>query len=141
MNSKDEAGKGKRKGKAKAVAGYAKRARRELGSMKGLLGASHRDGLDMPSTNDHGSHGMDSVRETIHRGKHILVKTHYDITIDGEAMSTDLSVSDDGSVHYHGLPNYAFASTMDLVRKVIDVSYRDLPADEISTSGKEHRNG
>ena len=130
----------KDKGKSRRDVGdYVKRARRKLGKMKEHLGESHRNGDNMPCGGDHGDHdAMDSVREAVHRGRHIVVKTHYDITIDGKPLGAHLGVSDDGSVHYHGLPNYAFASMMDLVRKVIDASGAELPDDEIGTVVGKH---
>lgn len=88
-----------------------------------------------PGAHDNG-HGMVSVREAMHRGKHIVVKTTYEITIDGEPLAEHVGVANDGSVHYHGLPNYAFRSMIDLVRKVIDASGVELPADEIG-AGKD----
>lgn len=117
---------------------YAERARGELGAMNDRLGGTHPSGGDMSHGGDHGDHPMESVREAIHRGKHIVVKTRYEITVDREPLGSQLGVSDDGSVHYHGLPNYAFASMMDLVRKVIDASGAELPEDKIGTAGGEH---
>ena len=113
------------------VKDYVKRAKSELGPMKEKLGESHRDHADLP--HGHDDHEMVSVREAMHRGKHIVVKTHYEVTIDGEPLGAHLGVSNDGTVHYHGLPNYAFASMMDLVRKVIDASDTNLPEDELGT--------
>ena len=117
---------------------YAERARRELGGMKEDLNATDYGGGGHSSGGDHDDHGMGSVREAMHRGKHIVVKTHYEITVDGEPLGAHLGVSDDGSVHYHGLPNYAFSSMMDLVRKVIDASDVELPDNEIGAPGREH---
>ena len=131
MYEKDE-----RKSKSN-VDRYAERARRKLGAMNDHLGGIHPGAGDMPHGGDNGDHPMGSVREAIHRGKHIVVKTHYEITVDGEPLGAHLGVSDDGSVHYHGLPNYAFASMMDLVRKVIDASGVELPEDEIGMAGGE----
>ena len=115
---------------------YAERARHELGSMKERLGSGHHGGDDMLHGIDR-DHAKSSLREAMHRGRHIVVETHYEITVDGEALLAHLGVSEDGSVHYHGLPNYAFASMMDLVRKVIDASEADLPSDKIGMTRRE----
>ena len=126
---------------------YTERAGSKLGSMKDRLQPSGR-GTEEAAAGasrghaDHGGHGghdpgggMVSVREAMHRGKHIVVKTTYEITIDGEPLAEHVGVANDGSVHYHGLPNYAFRSMIDLVRKVIDASSIELPDDEIGSGG------
>ena len=82
--------------------------------------------------------GMSAVREAMHRGRHIVVKTRYEVTIDGEPLGSHVGVADDGSVHCHGLPNYAFRSMMDLTRQVIDASEVALPADEIGAAREEN---
>lgn len=90
-----------------------------------------------PSPREHGMHGMHgmpgmpghshgqpgtatSVRESMHDGHQIRIETTYRITIDGKPLEGHVDVLDNGSVHYHGLPNYAVASAVDLVRLVID---------------------
>jgi len=66
------------------------------------------------------THGHDSVREIDYKGHHVVVKTTYDVTIDGKPFQADLGVTNGGDVHYHGMPNVAFASALDLVKAVID---------------------
>ena len=71
--------------------------------------------------------GHPSVRTAVHNGHTIEIRTTYDIRIDGEPLEAHVSVSDIGSVHYHGLPNYAEASAVDLMRRVIDAFPDDYP--------------
>jgi hypothetical protein len=71
--------------------------------------------------------GHASVRTAVHNGHTIEIRTTYDISIDGEPLEAHVSVSDNGSVHYHGLPNYAEASAIDLMRRVIDAFPDDYP--------------
>lgn len=66
------------------------------------------------------THGDDSVRELDYKGHHVVVKTTYDVTIDGKPFHAGLGVTNEGDVHYHGMPNVAFASALDLVKAVID---------------------
>ena len=73
------------------------------------------------------------MRNATYRGRHIVIRTRYEIRLDGELLGTHVSVADDGSVHCHGLPNHAFASMLDLVRKIIDESDPALPQDDLST--------
>ncbi len=62
-----------------------------------------------------------SLREADYKGHHITIKTTYQITIDGKLFKGALGVSNTGTVHYHGMPNTAFASALDLIKAVIDV--------------------
>jgi hypothetical protein len=50
------------------------------------------------------------------------------VTIDGEVWDQHVEVLEDGSVTYHGLPQYAVPSAVDLVRRLIDVE-EDTPED------------
>jgi hypothetical protein len=65
-------------------------------------------------------HGATSVRTASHKGHEIVVRTTYEITIDGEPFDASLVVDNAGRVFYHGLPTQDFASTIDLVKKAID---------------------
>jgi hypothetical protein len=64
--------------------------------------------------------GMGSVREAEYRGHRIVIRTSYQIEVDGRPVSGHLEVSDAGRVHYHPLPNLSFGSAVDMVKQVID---------------------
>jgi len=67
-------------------------------------------------------HGESVVsRETDYKGHHIIVRTKYEVEIDGQPLMGHLGVNDLGSVHYHPIPNLSFASALDMVKKIIDV--------------------
>lgn len=71
-----------------------------------------------------GHHGEStSVRAATYRGHEIRVETTYRATIDG-----GLDVLNNGAVHYHGLPQYAVASALDVLRLVIDHFGTEPPA-------------
>ena len=57
-----------------------------------------------------------SIRKTVHCGKQIEVHTTYKILVDGEAIREHVVALEDGTVHYHGLPNYSFLSAVELAR-------------------------
>ena len=78
------------------------------------------EGHEMPG---HGHGAGPSVREFEHRGHRVRIITQYDVTIDGERWEQSMQVHNDGSVTYHGLPQYAVPSAVDLVKAVIDNSY------------------
>lgn len=67
---------------------------------------------------DHGA--IQTVRKDTYRGHEILVRTAYEIEVDGRPVKGHLGVGNDGQVHYHPLPNYSFDSALDLVRQLID---------------------
>jgi hypothetical protein len=64
---------------------------------------------------------MQSVRQTDYKGHRIVVKTTYAVEVDGRPFMANLGVSNSGQVHYHGIPNMAFDSAIDLVKKAIDI--------------------
>jgi hypothetical protein len=89
-------------------------------------------------TASHAHHGdeLASVRTTHHAGHEIVIKTTYEITIDGQPFVAHVNVDNNGHVHYHGLPTRDFASTVDLVEKVID-SFPDDFREPTPPSGRD----
>ena len=65
----------------------------------------------------------DSVvtREDEYKGHHIVVRTHYEVEVDGKPLTGHLGVSDSGLVHYHPIPNVSYESALEMIRKIIDV--------------------
>ncbi len=81
-----------------------------------------------PAADPHAEHDpQESVREATYRGHRIVVRTSYRIEVDGVPLTGHLAVTNDGRVHYHGLPNYSFASAIDLVKQAIDAFPDDFP--------------
>jgi hypothetical protein len=83
----------------------------------------------------HAGHPQETVRTAEYRGHAIEIRTSYQVTIDGEALSAHLMVSDDGNVHYHGLPNYTAASAIELMERVVDAFPEDYPPRPEPTEG------
>ena len=66
-------------------------------------------------------HGpMASVREEDYKGHHIVVRTTYQIEVDGRPLTAHIALSNEGQIAYHGLPNMNFDSAIALVEAVID---------------------
>lgn len=87
--------------------------------------AAHAHGHPHPvPTHQHGA----GVRRFAHRGHNVEIVTRYTVTIDGDQWDQHVEVLQDGSVTYHGLPQYALPSAVDLIRKVID-DEEDTPED------------
>jgi hypothetical protein len=63
---------------------------------------------------------LTSTREVTYRGHQITITTTYSITVDGEPLEAHVEVDALGRVHYHGLPNYNFASAVDMVETIIE---------------------
>lgn len=78
-----------------------------------------------------------STRSAIYHGRKIKIKTTYRIEIDGEPLTLHTVVTDDGRVHYHGLPNYAFVSAIDMAKAIIDAA-RHIPDVEDEIGGRDH---
>lgn len=85
-------------------------------------------------------HGM-SAREVDYKGRHIEIKTTYEVKVDGKKFDAALGVSNRGQVHYHGMPNVAFDSAIDLMKSVIDQFPEAFPKKAGGKEPKEsHRN-
>jgi len=67
----------------------------------------------------------ETIREVEHQGHHIVIGTTYRIEVDGHPVSGEFVVTDDGQVQCHALPNYTFASAVDLVKSMIDIFPED----------------
>lgn len=63
----------------------------------------------------------ETIREAHYEGRHIVVRTTYQIEVDGTPVTGHMGVTDDGKVHYHPVPNMSFASALDMVKQLIDV--------------------
>jgi hypothetical protein len=61
-----------------------------------------------------------STREVTYKGHHLVIKTTYQIEVDGHGVRGHMGVTNDGQVHYHAVPNLSFASAVDMVKQLID---------------------
>jgi len=68
----------------------------------------------------HHAGGQEIVREDDYKGHHVVVRTKYNITVDGQEVTGHIMLTNSGQVQYHGLPNHSFDSTLGLVRALID---------------------
>src|SRR5258708_3009461 len=68
----------------------------------------------------HGKGGQEIIREDDYKGHHVIVRTRYDITIDGQVVTGHIMLTNLGQVQYHGLPNHSFHSPVELARPLID---------------------
>ena len=75
-----------------------------------------------PAKHEHGS-----VRKLSHAGREIEIHTHYRVVIDGQEFPDPFHVLNDGSVSYHGLPQYSTSSAVDLVKRIVDELLGDDP--------------
>ena len=74
-----------------------------------------------PPAGAHTNHGpVETVREDDYYGHRIVVRTTYEIEVDGRPVTGHLGVANDGRVHYHPTPNLSYASAVDLVKSLID---------------------
>jgi hypothetical protein len=85
--------------------------------------AKNADKVRKVQAQDH--QGMESVREAEYQGHRIVVRTHYEIEVDGRMVMGHIGVTNDGQVHYHPVPNLSFASAVEMVEKLIDIFPED----------------
>jgi hypothetical protein len=69
--------------------------------------------------------GMESVRVAEYQGHRIIVRTRYEIEVDGQMVTGHVGVTNDGNVHYHAVPNLSFPSAVEMVEKLIDIFPED----------------
>ena len=93
---------------------------------------------DLPEQGHGHGQSMESTREATYHGHHIVVRTSYQIEVDGQPIEGHLGVSNDGQVHYHAVPNLGFASAVDLVKQLIDTFPEDF---EGTSSPDQHGHG
>lgn len=84
--------------------------------------------------------GMESVREAEYQGHRIVVRTRYEIEVDGRMVMGHVSVTNDGNVHYHPVPNLSFPSAVEMVEKLIDIFPEDF-AKKGRSDDDGHRDG
>ena len=46
----------------------------------------------------------ETIREADYEGHHIVIRTTYQIEVDGKPVTGHMGVTDDGKVHYHPIP-------------------------------------
>jgi hypothetical protein len=69
----------------------------------------------------HGGDGsIETLREDHYKGHHITIRTTYKIEVNARALQLPLGLDNDGNLHCHSLPNYQFASALDMVKRLID---------------------
>lgn len=86
-------------------------------------GAEVGDDSAPPHGTTHEPAGEGSVRRFEYRGHAVEIVTRYEVMIDGDPWEGQIAVRLDGTVTYHGLPQYAVPSAVDLLRGVIDTAY------------------
>jgi hypothetical protein len=87
-----------------------------------LSDAYRRLSAGQPVVAGHAGHEgpFESVREVEYKGHNIIIRTHYEIRIDGKPLGGHIYVDNSGRVSSHAMPTYSFVSTVDLVKKLID---------------------
>lgn len=87
-----------------------------------LAAAVERYGDALAALDHAHEHAAESVRETTYKGHRIRIVTTYRIEVDGVPITGHLLVTNAGTLHYHAIPNQEFASAVDMVKRIIDLS-------------------
>lgn len=97
----------------------------------------------LPSEHEHGGDAdIATVREDDYQGRHIVIRTTYHIEVNGTPFQGQLALDNEGRVHCHALPNYQFASAVEMVKRLIDIFPDDFPTQQgggDATGGHEGR--
>lgn len=94
---------------------------------------------DLPQSHgDHMSSRVETVRNDEHKGHHILIRTIYEIEVDGQLRQIPLGIDNDGQLHCHALPNYQFNSAIDMVKLLIDIFPGDFSQPHHEHGGHNH---
>ncbi len=104
----------------------------QVAAAGGSLPHSHHEGAQPQAV---------SVRTLSYRGHEVVIRTKYEIEVDGRPFSPQITVDMGGRVHYHGLPTRDFASMVDLVRKAIDTFPADFQPGAWGEPGGHHHPG
>src|SRR5262245_1355002 len=86
---------------------------------------------ELSSAHEHGG-GVDiaTVREDDYKGRHIVLRTTYHIDVNGTPFQGQLALDNAGRVHCHALPNYQFASAVEMVKRLVDIFPEDFPVQQ-----------
>ena len=87
-----------------------------------LAAAIERSGAALAGLAHAHEHAAESVREATYKGHEIRIVTTYRIEVDGVPITGHLLVTNEGTVHYHAIPNQEFGSAVDMVKRIIDLS-------------------
>ncbi len=91
-----------------SIAKYVKQNMQKARKSSSMMAMMHHEG------------DQEIVREDDYKGHHVVVRTRYNITVDGKEVTGHIMLTNAGQVQYHGLPNYSFDSAIALVRSLID---------------------
>lgn len=76
----------------------------------------------------HEHHGPSaSTRETTYQGHAVVIRTTYEVSIDGTPIQVPFHVDENGNVSCHAVPNYQASSALDVARRIIDAYPHHFP--------------
>jgi hypothetical protein len=97
-----------------------------------------RHRTDLQRLHEPHHHGPSTVREITYGRHTIRVVTSYEIEVDGRPITGHLLVTNEGTVHYHAIPNQEFASALDMVKRIIDLAPEEFPDPAPPTDHHDH---
>ena len=83
--------------------------------------------------------GLTSIRTAEHNGHQILIKTTYEIEIDGVPFEGHASVDAEGRIHCHAIPYETYSSAVGFTKNLLDLYPESFPGGRgISECGGSH---
>lgn len=86
-------------------------------------GHEYFDGQDHSGGHDY---LLEKVEEFEHEGHKVVVRTRYEIEIDGEPVKTHVSIRSDGRFFSHALPYFTFSSPRQMAEALAEYYAKDL---------------
>jgi hypothetical protein len=88
------------------------------------------------------AHGpIEIIRKDDYNGHQIVIKTTYDISVDGQPLGGHMGLANDGRIMSHALPNFVFGSAVEMVRRLIDFFPGDFLHQHQPSKDHEHPHG
>ena len=89
------------------------------------------------SSKEHEGGALTSVRKVEHRGRAIVIRTTYEVEVDGRPYHGHAKVDEDGRIHCHAIPYDTFPSAVEFVKQLIDLYPESFPSGENGQAVKD----
>lgn len=120
--------------------------RREFQDCAKLVGKSVQPdwlpkGREYKHSAGHEGGALTSVRTAEHKGRTIVIRTTYEIEVDGLAYHGHAQVDEDGRIHCHAIPYDTHPSAVAFVKQLIDLYPESFPGGDDSASCDPAKDG
>ncbi len=75
-----------------------------------------------------------------HKGRNIVIRTTYEIKIDGQAYQGHAKVDGHGRIHCHAIPYDTYPSAVEFVKQLVDLYPESFPPKDCGTQTSQVAN-